>query len=312
MHLFRHYEGLPDDLKGSVVAVGNFDGVHRGHQIVLAEAASQARRLGAPLAVLSFEPHPRAIFRPDDPPFRLTPFRIKARLLEALGVDLHIVLHFDEPFSRRSADDFVREVLVGGLGARHVVIGHDFCFGHRRQGNADTLRGFGDAYGFGVSVVTQASDETGGAYSSSRVRELLADGKPREAAEILGRPWEIEGRVEHGDKRGRELGYPTANVDLDDYLRPAFGIYAIRAGVDEGGPIRWLDGVANIGIRPMFRTSRPLLEAFLFDFSGDLYGRHLRVQLVEFLRGEMKFDSLDALIAQMDEDSQHAREALSR
>src|SRR3546814_2580022 len=160
----------------------------RGHQIVIAEAAAQARRLGVPVTVLSFEPHPRSVFRPDDPPFRLTPFRIRARLLEALGVDVHVVLHFDEAFSRKTADEFVREVLVAGLGARHVVIGYDFCFGHKRQGNAETLRGFGEAYGFGVSIVTQASDETGGVFSSSRARALLIEGRTRLAAGIMGRP----------------------------------------------------------------------------------------------------------------------------
>jgi riboflavin kinase/FMN adenylyltransferase len=312
MHLFRHYQEFPAELRGSVVAIGNFDGVHRGHQIVVAEAMAQARRLGAPVTVLSFEPHPRSVFRPEDPPFRLTPFRIRARLLEALGVDIHVVLHFDAAFARMTADEFVREVLVRGLGVRHVVIGYDFCFGYKRQGNAETLIGFGEAHGFGVSIVTQASDESGGVYSSSRARTLLHEGRPREAAEILGRPWEIEGRVEHGDKRGRTLGYPTANIDLDGYLRPAFGVYAIRAGIDEGPEIVWHDGVASLGLRPMFQLDRPLLEAFLFDFSGDLYGRHLRVQLVDYLRGEQKFESLDALIAQMDRDSARARALLVR
>lgn len=319
MKLFRHWD-LPADAKGSVVAIGNFDGVHLGHQVVIREAAAVARELKAPLAVLSFEPHPRAVFRPEDPPFRLTPFRIRARQLEALGIDIHVCLHFDLDFARRSADWFAQTVLAEGLGARHVAIGYDFCFGHNRQGNAETLLGYGRRHGFGVTVVTQASDESGGVYSSSRIRQLLKEGKPREAALLLGRPWEIEGRVEHGDKRGRQLNYPTANVMLHDYLRPAYGVYAIRAAVDEGpvsggnaaagvGPV-WHDGVANLGIRPMWRTDEPMLEAHLFDFSGDLYGRHLRVELVDYLRGEMTFDDIGALVRQMDHDSAEARKRL--
>ncbi|MGO1078355.1 bifunctional riboflavin kinase/FAD synthetase [Inquilinus sp. CA228] len=312
MQIFRHTENLPAAARGAVVAIGNFDGVHRGHQTVVAAAQAAARRLGVPLCVLSFEPHPRSLFRPDDPPFRLTPFRIKARLLEALGVDLHVVLHFDRALAARSAEDFIQTILVGAMGARHVVVGYDFCFGHRRAGTPETLTAFGRRLGFGVTIVTQASDETGGLYSSSRARELLAAGDTHGAAEILGRPWEIEGRVEHGDKRGRELGFPTANVELGDFLRPAYGIYAVRCAVDEGGPLAWHDGVANLGIRPMWRTETPLLEAYLFDFSGDLYHRHLRVQLVEWLRGEETFDSLEALIAQIDRDCEAARQVLAR
>ena len=311
MQIFRHHSELPDALRGSVVAVGNFDGVHRGHQIVIADAQAVARSSGAPLAVLSFEPHPRSVFRPDDPPFRLTPFRIKARLLEALGVDLHMVLHFDMEFSRHSADWFVEEVLLAGLGASHVAIGYDFCFGHKRQGNAEALLSYGRRHGFGVTVVTQASDESGGTYSSSAAREHLQEGRIREAAEILGRPWEIEGRVEAGDRRGREFGYPTANLTLGDYLRPAYGVYAVRAAIDEGADLDWRDGVANVGVRPMYAVPEPLMEAHLFDFDGDLYGRHLRVQLVERLRPEMKFDAIDDLIAQMDRDSADARRVLA-
>lgn len=311
MQIFRHHNELPQELRGSVVAVGNFDGVHRGHQIVIADAQAVARAAGVPFAVLSFEPHPRTVFRPDDPPFRLTPFRIKARLLEALGVDLHMVLHFDRDFSQQTADWFVEQVLLGGLGASHVAIGYDFCFGHQRQGNAEALVSYGRKFGFGVTVVTQASDESGGKYSSSAVRALLQDGKVGDAAEILGRPWEVEGRVESGDRRGRELGYPTANMPLGDFLRPAFGVYAVRAAIDEGEPLHWHDGVANLGIRPMYQVSEPLMEAHLFDFEGDLYGRHLRVQLIERLRPEMNFDDVDGLIAQMDRDSENARRVLA-
>ncbi|NNG06081.1 MAG: bifunctional riboflavin kinase/FAD synthetase [Inquilinus sp.] len=311
MQIFRHHRDVPPELRGTVVAVGNFDGVHRGHQIVIAEATAVAHASGAKLAVLSFEPHPRSVFRPDEPSFRLTPFRIRARLLEPLGVELHVVLHFDAEFAHQSADWFVEEVLVGGLGASHVTIGYDFCFGHNRQGNAETLLGYGRRHGFGVTVVTRASDESGGTFSSSRARAFLRDGQPRQAAEILGRPWEVEGRVEQGDQRGRLLGYPTANIAMADYLRPAYGVYAMRAAVDTGGPPVWHDGVANLGIRPMYAVEQPLLEAHLFDFDDDLYGRHLRVELIELLRPEIKFDGVEALIGQMDRDSAAARLALA-
>lgn len=312
MQIFRHHNPLPDAVRGGVVAVGNFDGVHRGHRIVVEAARAEACRLDVPSVVLSFEPHPRAVFAPNQPPFRLTPFRIRARLLEALKVDVHVVLHFDLEFARIPAERFIEEVLVGGLGARHVVIGYDFCFGHKRGGNAATLEAFGQKLGFGVTIVTQASDEHGGVLSSSRVRDFLVQGHMREAAEILGRAWTIEGRVEPGDRRGRKLGIPTANIDLGEYLRPAFGVYAVRAAIDEEEPLHWWNGVANLGIRPMWPTENPLLEVHLFDFSGDLYGRHLRVELVERLRGEAKFDGVDQLMAQVSRDIAEAKAVLAR
>lgn len=312
MQIFRHHHDLPPEARGSVCAIGNFDGVHRGHRVVLEEARAIAGPLNARRAVMTFEPHPRSFFRPDDAPFRLSPFRIRARLLEALGVDLHFVLPFDEGFSRQTAEDFITEVLVAGLGVQHVVVGYDFCFGRQRAGNPDMLLQFGRTHGFGVTAVTKAADPSGLVFSSSTIRAHLQAGRPRDAASLLGRFWEIEGRVEGGDRRGRTLGYPTANIELAEYLRPAFGVYAVRAAVDTGhGPLAWHDGVANIGIRPMYESPRPLLEVFLFDFSGDLYGRHLRVQLVEFLRGEAKFDTVEALIAQMDRDCLAARAALA-
>ncbi|NBC31259.1 MAG: bifunctional riboflavin kinase/FAD synthetase [Alphaproteobacteria bacterium] len=313
MQIFRHHYELPPAARGSVVAIGNFDGVHRGHRIVLDEARAIAGPLGARLAVMSFEPHPRSFFRPDDPPFRLSPFRIRARLLDELGVDLHFVLPFDEAFSKQPAEDFITEVLVKGLGVQHVVVGYDFCFGRKRAGNADMLLAFGRQHDFGVTAVAKATAPSGLIFSSSTIRDHLRAGRPRDAAALLGRDWEIEGRVEAGDRRGRTLGYPTANIELGEYLRPAFGVYAVRAAIDTGhGPLAWHDGVANIGIRPMYESPRPLLEVFLFDFSGDLYGKYLRVALVEYLRGEARFDTVEALIAQMDRDCSDARAALER
>ncbi|HXY99246.1 MAG TPA: bifunctional riboflavin kinase/FAD synthetase [Stellaceae bacterium] len=311
MRIFRHSKVAPGD-RGAVVALGNFDGVHLGHQRVIGEARAIARRLGAPLAVLTFEPHPRSVFRPQDPPFRLTPFRVKSRRIEALGVDLLFTLHFDLDFARRSAEDFVDGVLVRELGARHVVVGYDFVFGHQRRGNPALLAGCGAALGFDVDIVAPMQAATGAAYSSTQIREHLRFGRPREAAELLGRFWEIDGRVERGDRRGRTIGFPTANLFLQDYLRPAAGVYAVRAGLAEGCGTRWLDAVANFGNRPTFGGTDLRLEAHLFDFSGDLYGRHLRVALIDYLRPERKFPGIDALKAQIAADAAEARALLQR
>ncbi len=310
MHVFRHFENLPSEVRGASVAVGNFDGVHLGHRAVIGEAGRIARDQGIPWAVLSFEPHPRSLFTPDQEPFRLTPFRIKALHIEELGVDNLIVLHFDHEFASLSADDFVTQVLVKGLGARHVVSGYDFVFGHNRAGNCELLLHKGEDEGFDFTCVSAVDDgET--VYSSTRVRECLTSGDPRGAAELLGRPFEIEGRVEHGDKRGRTIGFATANLHLGEYLRPALGVYAIRAGIHEAGQTKWLDGVANFGNRPTFDKKDAIFEAHLFDYDGDLYGRHLRIALVEYLREEKKFDGLDDLKAQIAIDSEIARRILA-
>src|SRR5690242_19377221 len=217
MHIFRHYTGLPPEARGAVVALGNFDGIHLGHQAVIGAARDAAQELGAPLAMLTFEPHPRSVLRRGEPPFRLTPFRVKCRLVEALGLDLLFVLHFDMGFAAKPADGFVRDVLLEGLGARHVAVGYDFVFGHRRHGTAAFLAERGRTHGFGVTVVAPAQGPNGEVYSSTRIREHLTRGEPRPAASLLGRPWEIEGRVEPGDRRGRTIGFPTANVTLGDY-----------------------------------------------------------------------------------------------
>lgn len=318
MRLFRHTTGLPPEARGAVVVLGNFDGVHRGHRALIAKAHAVAETTGAAIGVVTFEPHPRQVFRPDDPPFRLTPMHIKTRLLAEAGVDLLFVLTFDADFAAQSADTFVDDILAGGLGISHAIAGHDFRFGKGRAGDADFLTAAGARHGFGVTIVDPQAHETGTVFSASEVRRSLEAGDPLRAAEILGRPWEIEGRVVKGDQRGRTLGYPTANIDMADFLRPAYGVYAIRAAVDQaeaaragGAPLAWINGVANLGIRPMWRTDRPMLEAHLFDFSGDLYGKHLRVQMVGFLRGEMRFDGVDPLIEQMNRDSANARAILA-
>ena len=315
MRIFRHYEDLPAEARGGVVAIGNFDGVHLGHRALIGEAGGIARDLGAPLGVLTFEPHPRSVFRPDDPPFRLTPLRAKARHIEALGADHLYVLHFDLDFSRRPAEDFVDAVLLGGLRARHIVVGRDFVFGHKRGGNVDLLDRMAADRGFGLACVKPVCVGDGGTgsevISSRTIRECLRESDVGGAAKRLGRFWELGGRVEKGEMRGRGLGFPTANVSFGEYLRPAAGIYAVRAGVDQGPDTIWRDGVASIGFRPTFGGRELLLEVHIFDFSGDLYGRQLRVAMIGYLRREVKFDSADDLIDEMKRDAERARQVLA-
>lgn len=311
MHLFRHYEGLPAEATGGAVAIGNFDGVHLGHRAVIEQAGAIARDERIPLGVLTFEPHPRQVFQPFIAPFRLSLLRTKAHLLEALGVDCLYAQHFDLDFARRSAESFVEDVLVRGLKLRHVIVGEDFVFGHRRLGNVDLLRDLGRQAGFRVTCLPPVRDGEGMIIASRRIRELLAAGKPGEAARLLGRFWDIEGRVEQGDQLGRKLGFPTANVALGEHQRPKPGIYAVRAGIDEGAATVWHNGVASLGWRPTFGGQDLRFEVHLFDFTGDLYGRHLRVTLVGYLREELKFDGAEPLIAQMHQDAAQARALLA-
>ena len=311
MAIFRHTAGLPDSARGAVVAVGNFDGVHRGHQAVIAEIKRISERLGRPAAVLTFEPHPRRFFRPQDPPFQLTSFRLKARLLESLGVDHVFFLTFNEALSRVSAADFVQEILVRDLAVAHVAVGDNFHFGHKRQGNVAFLRAAGQGAGFGVTVLTRVLSPIGEAYSSTSVRDYLKAGDPNRAASLLGRYWELEGRVQEGARLGRTLGFPTANIALADCLEPAYGVYAVSAGIDRGDETVWHPGVASLGVRPTVDGIDPLLEVFLFDFEGDLYGQHMRVALLDYLRPEVKFGDLEALKVQMKEDARRARVILA-
>ena len=313
MKIFRHFDDVPAACRGAVVAIGNFDGVHRGHRALIAEAKKQADARGAPLAVLSFEPHPQEYFRPSPESFRLTPLRTKARLLADIGVDALFALTFDGEMARRSPDDFVRAVLIAGLGISGVVVGHDFEFGQKRAGNRATLSQLGGALGFTVTAfdtVTASGDEK---ISSTLIRQLLKQAKPEEAARLLGHAWAVEARVEHGDARGRKMGFPTANMHLGHCLAPAFGVYAVRVAILDGDHVvARHDGVANFGIRPMYQVQVPLLETHLFDFDGDLYGKYLSVELVRWIRAEAKFPNLEALIAQIAADAAKAREILAK
>ncbi|MDX2142195.1 MAG: bifunctional riboflavin kinase/FAD synthetase [Rhodospirillaceae bacterium] len=310
MRLIRYYGEVPAALKGGVIALGNFDGLHLGHQAVIGEAVRLARSKSAPAAVMTFEPHPRLFFKPDQEPFRLSPFRIKARLIEAMGVDYLYVQTFDREFSQRPAENFIAEILVGGLGISHVVVGFDYVFGRGRGGNVALLHEMARKHNFGVTAVPERRDDANGThvrYSSSNIRTYLKDGQCRAAAQLLGRYWEIEGRVEHGDQRGRFMGFPTANIPHRDYLHPKRGVYAVRAGIDRGGETVWHDAVANFGYRPTFDKKDVLLEVHVFDFNEDLYQKHLRVALIDYIRPEMKFDGLEAIKAQIGKDCETAR-----
>ena len=311
MQIFRHYQDIPDGYKGGVVAIGNFDGVHRGHQALIAKAKRLAAERNAILGVLAFEPHPQEFFRPGAECFRLTPFRTKARLIAEQGADAMFALAFDASMAKMSAQDFVLQVLIGGLGAEAVVVGGDFRFGRGRAGDTAMLAYMGEMEGLGVTVFPAVEDERHGKISSSRIRAALREGRPEEAAQLLGHCWTMESRVEHGDGRGRQIGVPTANMRIVGYLAPAFGVYAVRVTIMEGDvPAGRHDGVANCGIRPMFEVPAPLLEAHLFDFDGDLYGKHLAVELVAYLRPEAKFPDIESLKSQIAADIQAASVAL--
>jgi riboflavin kinase/FMN adenylyltransferase len=309
MRVLRDYQYAEAGDRGASAAIGNFDGVHLGHQAVIDIAREEGRRIGAPLGVLTFEPHPREYFAPDGPPFRLMNAEAKAHRLQKLGVDILYELSFNAALSALSPAAFARDVIHRGLGLRHVVVGRDFHFGKGRAGTATDLEIFGAEMGFGVTVADLV--ETGGIeVSSTRIREALTEGRPRNAARMLGHLHRIEGAVIRGDQRGRLLGYPTANMSIAGLHPPRYGVYAVEVRVQDGPHAGDYHGVASLGVRPMFGVNAPNLETFVFDFSGDLYGTHLSVALVEFLRPELKFDSVEALVEQMDRDSLQAREIL--
>ena len=300
-------DASPSD-RGAVVATGAFDGLHRGHQAVIAAARAEATALSAPLGVVTFDPHPRRWFQPDAAPFRLMMPDQMASALEPLGVDRLYRLPFDADMASMSDTDFSRRVLAECLGVRHVTVGFDFTYGKGRTGSPLSLCQQGEVLHFGVTVVDRVDDSDGLKLSSSAVREALHAGDMPRAAAILGRPFAIQGEVIHGDKRGRTIGVPTANIAMADYMRPAYGVYATRTRLADG---RWVDGVANLGVRPMYPTDTPLLEVWLFDFQGEIYGQTVETQLIARLRGEMAFDGLDALKVQIAADAADARRALA-
>lgn len=310
MKTFTSWSGLNPEDRGASAAIGNFDGVHLGHLAVIDLARAAATQTGAPLGIVTFEPHPREFFAPDAPPFRLMNAEAKANRLAKLGVDYLYQLPFDARMASLTPEGFAQDVIKDGLGLSHVVVGADFCFGKGRKGNAQDLKRFGAQMGFDVTLAALLEGDDG-AVSSTAIRKALSDGRPRDAAAMLGHWHRIEGAVLHGDKRGRELGYPTANMAITGLHPPRFGVYAVKVDVLTGPHAGTYDGAASIGVRPMFGVNTPNCEAFLFDFSGDLYDTHLSVALVDYLRPEAKFDSLEALIAQMDADCAKARVILA-
>lgn len=306
MQVHSHWQDIPTEARGASVAMGNFDGVHLGHQSVIALA-----RAAAPLGIVTFEPHPREFFSPGAAPFRLMNAEARANRLAKLGVRHLFQLPFDAVMAAFTPEGFAREVLAQGLGVSHVVVGADFCFGAGRKGKAADLREMGKSLGFGVTIanLVQHGDRE---VSSTAIRQALAVGNPREAAAMLGHLHRIEGEVIHGEKRGRELGYPTANMSVAGLHLPRFGVYAVKVDVLNGPQAGSYLGAASLGVRPQFGGAVPNLETFLFDFKGDLYGQHLSVALVEYLRPEMKFDGLQGLLDQMAADCDRARGILAR
>lgn len=302
-------DALPDSLRGGVVAIGNFDGVHRGHQAVLERALAKAAELGAPSLVLTFEPHPRVLFQPDVPLFRITPAPLKARILGHLGFDAVVEHPFTRDFAALGADDFVERILLDGLGIAHAVTGFDFHFGRKRQGGPAYLMAAGERHGFGVTLVDAFRDEGAEVVSSSRARSLIAEGEVAEVAGLLGYRYTVEAPIGGGARLGRTLGFPTANMELQADTALKHGIYAVRFRRADGSIH---GGVASFGRRPtVTENGAPLLETYLFDFDGDLYGECCAVSFFGFLRGEEKFDTLDALVARMRQDEAEARALLS-
>ncbi|WP_343081078.1 bifunctional riboflavin kinase/FAD synthetase [Ostreiculturibacter nitratireducens] len=311
MRTITTWTGLRPEDRGASVAMGNFDGVHLGHQAVIDLARTEAKILGAPLGIVTFEPHPREVFAAEAPPFRLMNAEARSHRLEKLGVDVLYELPFDPRLSGMDPERFAREVLSEGLGVAHVTVGEDFRFGKHRAGKVSDLSMFGAEMGFGVTrarLVKIGGEEI----SSTAIRSALSEGRPRDAAHMLGHWHRIEGEVLHGDKRGRDLGFPTANMSVEGLHLPRFGVYAVLADVLTGPNAGSFHGVASLGVRPMFGENRPNLETFIFDFEGDLYGQHLSIALVEFLRPEMTFEGLPALITQMKRDTDRAKEILGR
>ncbi len=307
MQVVLGYKDVPPSARGAVLAIGNFDGVHRGHQALLAAAVETGRTIGAAAGALIFEPHPREFFHPEEPHFRLTTLAQKLEIFDALGLDLAIVLAFDAALAGLSADDFIAKVLIGGLHARHIVIGHDFFFGKGRSGTPETMQAAAAKQGFGLTIIAPVAED-GEVFSSSAIRLRLAQGDVKGAARVLGRWWRAAGTVIGGAKRGLGLGFPTANVPLPAGTGLGHGIYAVRTYV--GGEC--YDGAAYLGTRPTYDDGMPVLEVFLFGFDGDLYGREIAVEFVDFVRPDRKFDSSEALIAQMQEDCARAQAILER
>ena len=310
MKVFRHLETVSPEIKGSVIVLGNFDGFHKGHQIVVGRAGKLARDINADLSVLVLEPHPRSYFNPAQDDFRLTSFRTKTHLLENFGVDNLFVLPFDEKLSKCSAEDFIKKILIDKIGIVHVFVGYDYHFGAGRKGNPELLQQMGHKAGFGVTIVEKIMDGDH-IYSSTNIRDSFKEGDVRCGADRLGHWWHVEGHVLRGDQRGRILNFPTANLSMDGYVKPKLGVYAVRVMISSGPAMGTWDGVANVGTRPTFDKDDIVLEAHIFDFDFDIYETPIKVEFVDFIRPEQKFDGLGSLKEQIKKDSVIAQKILS-
>ena len=302
MKIITDYKACPDYARNSVIALGNFDSVHKGHQVIIGQAIKNAKKLGVPSAVMTFEPHPLSLFKPDSEKFRTTLFEKKSSLIESLGADVLFSIDFNKNFSEITADDFVQMILIKCLEVRKVIIGHDFIFGHKRGGDANLLKKYADKGSFEFLQIDAVGNQ-GNVFSTTKIRQCLRAGKIKQANEILGRNFSIIGKVEHGEKRGRQLGFSTANISLGDHISPKHGVYACKLNIDGVG----YTAVANIGIKPTFENSKELLELHIFDFKQDIYGKTLEVELVDYIRDEIKFSSFEQLKSQIENDCTEAR-----
>ena len=309
MRIFRDWRYVPSEGRGAIVAIGNFDGVHLGHQAVISSAHAISRDAGLPLGVLTFEPHPRTVLGHSTGQFRLTPFRVKLREIAALGVDILYLARFDIEFASLTADRFIGDLLISGLCVSHVVVGYDFAFGKGRKGNYSLLKRYADKGFFQVTQVDVSRSDLG-IYSASQARDFLNSGDVVSASGILGRLWEIEGRVQTGERRGRELGFPTANLAVSESMLPAFGVYAMWVEIEQGEGAQWWPAVGNLGCRPTFEQSEIILEVHILDFSQDIYGKRLRTRFVQYIRPEQRFKGLEALKGQITKDIAKARKIL--
>ena len=311
MKIIRHVDQFADECRGSVIVLGNFDGFHKGHQKVIGTAGKIAAEMNTTLSVLSMEPHPRLFFNPAQKEFRLNSFRTKAHLLESFGVDHFIVLPFDKNLATMAAQDFVMDVLLEKIGALHIVVGYDYCFGAGRRGGVNVLGWMSEMEQFGLTVVTKVMEDDH-TYSSSNIRSTLKDGDVRKVADRLGHWWHVEGHVKRGDQRGRTIDFPTANLTLDGYIEPKYGVYAVRVIIEDGEHHGTWDAIANVGRRPTFNKEDVLLESHIFDFKGDIYERPVKVEFVDFIRDEMKFNGLDELRKQIEKDCIVAKNLLKK
>lgn len=312
MRIYNQNTDSSEIVRGGVAAIGNFDGVHLGHRHLIQNAIDYAAKNGAAAGIMTFDPHPRRFFNPDEPPFRLSSKGQTVRILKSLGADFLAFEPFNAGLASLSPEEFVSDILVQKYGFSCVIVGFNFRFGHKRAGDAEMLRDIGRKYGVDVVIIPPVKGEQT-LYASSHIRDHIRQGDLDRAQQMLGWRWEIDGPVLHGDKRGRELGYPTANQSLQDYLRPPFGVYAVRATLqqDDLNPTQWMHGVANLGVRPMFKLDEPLLETYIFDFNNDIYDQNLRVELIYRLRGERAFANVEELVEQMHRDETAARKILS-